>query len=102
MRESANWAGIATWLRSDQIRSPKTPLDAQFLVDLGGGNSSGLTTMKIRESATRTRHHQPIQSRLQIEIASSGRTANRVQTLHGFACRIQFWPVSPNSLATLF
>jgi hypothetical protein len=76
-------------------------LDAQFLVDRGVANNSGLTSMKISESATGTRDHQPIQSRLQTEAASSGTTAKRVQTLIGLACRIQFSPSSPKNRATL-
>ena len=34
-----------------------------------------------------TRDHQPIQARLQIAATRSGRDANRVHTLHGFAWR---------------
>ena len=69
------------------MRSPSTPLDAQFLVDGALGNSSGLTIMKTRDRASGTSDHQPIQSRLQMERASRGRTANRVQTLTGLAWR---------------
>jgi hypothetical protein len=81
-------------------RSPNTPLDVQFFVDAGGRNSSGLIIMKISDRAIGTSDHQPIQSRLQIESASSGKTANRVQTLIGLACRNQRSPWSPNSLAS--
>src|SRR5262245_32203010 len=62
---------------------------------------SGLRTMKTRESAIGTSDHQPIQSRLHTETASSGSTVNLVQTLAGFAWRIQFSPSSPNVLAIL-
>src|SRR5215470_13304080 len=83
------------------MRSPKTALDAQFLVERGLGNNSGLTIMKTSDSATGISDHHPIQSRLQTETASNGSTANRVQTLTGLAWRIQFAPLSPNALAIL-
>ena len=85
---------------SAQMRSPNTPLEAQFLVERGGGNSSGLTIMNTRTRATAASDHQPIHSRLQMARASSGSTANRVQTLTGLAWRIQASPCSPNSLVT--
>ena len=56
--------------------------------------------MNTTDRTSGTSDHQPIQSRLQIEAASSGRTAKRVQTLQGLAWRIQVSPRSPNSLAT--
>jgi hypothetical protein len=57
--------------------------------------------MKTSDTATGTSDHQPIQSRLQTAAASSGSTANRVQTLTGLAWRIQLSPSSPNALAIL-
>jgi hypothetical protein len=100
-RDDRNWAGSSTVLRSAQIRSPNTHLDAQLRVEAGLGNSNGLTTMKASDRVIGISDHQPIQSRLQIETASSGRTANRVQTLTGLACRSQLSPWSPNSRASL-
>src|SRR5918998_5349219 len=82
------------------MRSPNTPLEAQLRVEGGGGNSSGLTIMNTRTRATAASDHQPIHSRLQMARASSGRTANRVQTLTGLAWRIHLSPSSPNSLVT--
>jgi hypothetical protein len=82
------------------MRSPNTPLEAQCLVERGGGNSSGLTIMNTRTRATAASDHQPIHSRLQTARASRGRTAKRVQTLTGLAWRIQRSPSSPNSLVT--
>src|SRR4051794_34456841 len=96
------FAGMSTSLRSAQMRSPKTPLDAQFFVDFGGLNSRGLITMNTTDRAIGTSDHQPIQSRLQTETTSIGTTANRVQTLQALACCIQWSPSSPNALATRF
>jgi hypothetical protein len=67
-------------------------LGGPVAVEAGLGNSSGLTTMKTSDSASGTSEYQPIQSRLQIEAAISGRTANRVQTLSGLAWRSQLSP----------
>jgi hypothetical protein len=80
-----NWSGISTLFRSAKMRSPKTPLEAQFFVDRGFGNSRGLTIIHIIERVIGIRQYHPIQSRLQIEIASSDKTVNRVHTLIGFA-----------------
>ena len=66
----------------------------------GRRNSSGLTIMNTRTRTTAASDHQPIHSRLQMARTSSGRTANRVQTLTGLAWRIQPSPCSPNSLVT--
>ena len=88
-------------VRSAQIRSPKTAFDAQLRVDVGTSNSSGLIIIHSAETASGIRHHQPIQSRLQMEIANSETTLKRVQTLIGLACRIQRSPVRPNTSATL-
>src|SRR3712207_6442099 len=87
-------------VRSAQMRSPNTPFDAQLRVERGGLNSRGLTIIQTIERATGIRQYQPIQSRLQIESASSERTEKRVQTLRGFAWRIHVSPSRPKSLAT--
>src|SRR5215211_1202639 len=99
--ESRNWRGSSTVSRSDQMCSPNTLFEAQFRVEPDFRNSSGLTIMNTSTRATAATDHQPIQSRLQTARISRGRTANRVQTDHGLAWRIQLSPLSPNRLATL-
>ena len=91
---------MATVSRSAQMRSPNTPLEAQLRVDRGGLNRSGLTIIQTSATATAIRQYQPIHSRLQIASASSETTEKRVQTLHGFAWRIQASPSRPKSLAS--
>ena len=67
------------------MRSPNTPFDAQFLVDDGTPNNSGLTTIH------RCRRHRDDQAEpadpvaRQIARASNERQLNRVQTLIGLA-----------------
>src|SRR4029450_2034701 len=99
--EVMNWPGSSTVSRSDQMCSPNTLLEAQFRVEPGSWNSIGLTTRKTSTRTTAATDHQPIQSRLQTARISRGRTANRVETDEGVACRIHLSPVSPNRLATL-
>jgi len=41
----------------------------------------------MREAATGAKHHQPIHTRLHIDIIRSGSVRYLVQTLHGFAWR---------------
>src|SRR3712207_2920443 len=82
------------------MRSPNTPLDAQFRVDRGGGNSSGSTTVKTSDAPRGSSDRRPIHRRLQTDRAISGRTANRTQTLAGLACRSQVSSRRPNSLAS--
>src|SRR5215213_11442092 len=94
--ESRNWRGSSTVSRSDQMCSPSTLFEAQFRVEPDSRNSSGLTIMNTSTRATAATDHQPIQSRLQTARISRGRTANRVQTDHGLAWRIQLSPLSPN------
>ena len=75
-------------------------MDAQLRVELGGAKKSGLTNSQTIERASGIRQSSPIQSRLQIERTSIGRTANRVHTLAGLAWRIQLSPLRPKTRAT--
>jgi hypothetical protein len=76
-------------------------LEAQFFVDRGLSKKSGFAIIYTMEIATAIKLYQPIQTRLHTETASNDGTLKRVQTLSGFAWRIQCSPLSPNSLATL-
>jgi hypothetical protein len=72
-------------------------LDAQLFVDRGGLKNSGLTTSHVDETASGINERRPIHFLLQIDPASIGRTAKRVQTLAGFEWRIQLSSLSPNA-----
>jgi hypothetical protein len=85
-------------LRPDALA--KTDLEVQLRVEAGLGNSSGLTHHEDQRQGHQEQRTTIRSSHgVQIEAASSGRTANRVQTLSGLACRIQVSPCRPNSLA---
>ena len=84
-RSTRHWASKGVFGERIWTDRDKAELPAQFLVERGGGNSSGLTIMNTSTRTTAASDHQPIHSRLQMARASSGRTANRVQTLTGLA-----------------
>jgi hypothetical protein len=94
-RCGAEGSGSSDRSRSVQIRSPTTALEAQFFVDRGGRKSSGFTNSHADETTSGINERRPIHFLLQIEPASIGRTAKRVQTLAGFEWRIQLSPLEP-------
>jgi hypothetical protein len=98
-RCGAEGSGSSDRSRSVQIRSPTTALEAQFFVDRGGRKSSGFTNSHADETTSGINERRPIHFLLQIEPASIGRTAKRVQTLAGFEWRIQLSSLSPNAPA---
>ena len=62
----------------------ENPFEAQFFVELGWGNSRGLTIIQTSESTIGIRQYHPMQSRLQMARAIKERALNRVQTLRGW------------------
>src|SRR5687768_6155060 len=70
--------GTGTSLRFAQKVSPKTPLDAQWSSERGGGNALGLIAVQAHTSPTGTSERHPIQVRVQIAATSSGGMGMRV------------------------
>lgn len=83
-------SGIGILSRFRKTRSPRTALDAQLPVDAGFPKMTGFRNIHTIDTPPGIKHHQPIQTLVQNANMMNGNTENRVQTLIGLACLIQF------------
>jgi hypothetical protein len=75
--------GTGTLSRSSQIRSPKTPFEAQLFVDRGLGKMRGFSHIHRNAAEIGMSAHQPIHTRVQDARTSRGKAVKCVQTLQG-------------------
>jgi len=83
------FSGIGTLSRFTHTLSPKTPFEAQLLVDLGGENILGFTYIQIKPKITRIIEYHPNTTLLHKARTSIGVTVLLVTTLQGLECLFQ-------------
>ena len=91
-------SGIAILSLFKNTRSPSTDFDAQFFVERGGLNSTGLKNIHNTDRIPGTRQHHPIHALDQKAATITGNTEYLVHTLIGLACFIQFSSVKLKTL----